>query len=47
MAPTLKLIYFNGRGRVEHVRLILAHGGIKYEDKRIEFDAWSALKPSE
>ena len=42
----LKLIYFNGRGRGEPARLILAQAGVEYEDERIEFEDWAALKPS-
>jgi len=44
--PTLKLTYFNVRGRGETIRLCLAAGGIKYEDKRIEGKDWPALKPN-
>ena len=33
----MKLIYFNGKGRAEPARLILAHAGVDYEDHRIEF----------
>ena len=40
-----KLTYFNGRGRGELSRLILAQAGIDYEDHRIGFDEWkSGLK---
>ena len=42
----LKLIYFNGRGRGEPARLILAQAGVEYEDERIEFEDWPALKSS-
>jgi len=44
--PTIKLTYFNVRGRGETIRLCLAAGGIKYEDKRIEHKDWPALKPN-
>ena len=43
--PNIKLTYFDGRGRCEHIRLILAYGGIKYEDVRVQFPDWPALKP--
>ena len=33
----IKLTYFNGRGRGETARLILAYGGMDYEDRRISF----------
>ena len=42
----LKLTYFNGRGRGEPARLILAQAGVEYEDERIEFEDWPAFKPS-
>jgi len=42
--PTLKYTYFNVKGRGETVRLLLAAGGMKYEDKRVEFGEWPALK---
>ena len=42
----MKLIYFNGKGRAEPARLILAQAGVDYEDHRIEFADWPALKPS-
>lgn len=41
----LKYTYFNVRGRGETVRLCLAAAGMKYEEKRIEFAEWPALKP--
>jgi len=44
MAPQIKLTYFNARGRGEITRLCLAAGGVKYEDNRIEFADWPALK---
>ena len=33
----IKLTYFNGRGRAETARLILAYGGKDYEDRRVAF----------
>merc|ERR1711879_124987 len=50
MAPKVKLTYFNLRGRAEPSRLLLAYGGIKYEDCRVtpafeDPKEWSALKP--
>merc|ERR1712184_224233 len=33
--PNVKLTYFNLRGRGEPCRIMLAYGGIKYEDERI------------
>lgn len=40
----ISLHYFNLRGRGEPIRLLLAHKGIKYEDRRIDFENWPALK---
>ncbi|KAH9508180.1 Glutathione S-transferase 1 [Bulinus truncatus] len=46
MAPkNIKLTYFNGRGRAEVSRLVLAVAGQKYEDVRLAGDQWAALKP--
>jgi glutathione S-transferase len=39
-----KLIYFNGRGRGEISRLILAYSKVHYEDERIEFSDWPVVK---
>jgi len=44
MAPSIKLTYFNIRGLAENIRLILAQAGVEYEDNRIEFADWPALK---
>jgi len=43
--PTLKLVYFDVRGRGELIRLIFHFDGVKFEDKRIQFEDWGALKP--
>jgi len=45
MPSPMKMTYFDGRGRGEILRLILAKGGKKYEDVRITFDQWPDLKP--
>ena len=47
MAPKYKLIYFNSRGRAEPVRMLFAHCGVEYEDKRVTTDEWKEMKPSE
>ena len=44
--PTLKLTYFDIRGRGELIRLILNYGQIKFEDKRISFEEFPELKES-
>ena len=43
-----KVIYFDGRGRGEAVRMILAAGGKEFDDQRIPLGAeeWTKLKPS-
>ena len=46
MPATIRLTYFNFRGRAELSRLILAQACIDYEDKRIEQADWPALKSS-
>ena len=51
MAPKVKLTYFNLRGRAEYARLLLAYGGIEYEDCRIvpgfvDPTEWKKLKPT-
>ncbi|XP_043271486.1 glutathione S-transferase-like [Venturia canescens] len=42
--PNYKLIYFNARGRAEHIRYIFAHAGIDYVDERIPKERWPELK---
>merc|ERR1712045_524992 len=49
--PNVKLTYFNLRARGEPCRLLLAYGGIKYEDERIPppwdpTSTWASLKPT-
>ena len=41
-----KLLYFNGRGRAEYLRLIFAAANQAYEDSRIEMSEWPKLKSS-
>ena len=47
----IKYIYFDLRVKGEPARLLLAHGGVKYTDERIELawndpKPWTELKPS-
>ena len=44
--PKYKLTYFAGRGRGENARLLFAKAGVQYEDNRVTFEQWGALKPS-
>jgi len=45
MAKKIKLTYFDGRGRGEVARQILAYSGQPWEDDRISFAEWPELKP--
>ncbi|XP_060563628.1 S-crystallin SL11-like isoform X1 [Ruditapes philippinarum] len=40
----IKLTYFNGRGRAEVIRLVLAVAGKKFEDVRLDFGKWAEEK---
>ena len=42
--PTIRLIYFNARGRAEVSRMILAQAGVEYEDVRYNQEEWQAEK---
>ena len=44
--PSYKLTYFDARGRGEIARMVLAAAGQKYENVRVSFEDWPALKPS-
>merc|ERR1711868_215988 len=44
-APKVKLTYFNLRGRAEPTRMLLAYGGIEFEDCRVANEGWMSLKP--
>ena len=46
MAPKVQLLYFDGYGRAEIIRIILNYGGVKFEDKRVNFEEWPKIKPS-
>ncbi len=47
MNLALRLTYFDGAGRAELIRLVLAVGKMDYEDRRIGSEQWTRLKPSE
>ena len=40
----MKLHYFDVYGRGEAIRMVLNHKGVAFEDNRITFDQWPALK---
>ncbi|XP_057338639.1 glutathione S-transferase-like [Microplitis mediator] len=44
--PSYKLIYFNSRGRAEHIRYIFAHAGVDYIDERVPKERWPEVKRS-
>ncbi len=41
-----QLIYFDGRGRGEFARYVFAQAAVDYDDVRIQFSEWPALKES-
>lgn len=44
--PKIKLTYFDIEGVAEAVRLALALSGTEFEDDRVKFSEWEALKPT-
>jgi len=46
MPSSIKLTYFDARGRAETSRLILAYAGVDYEDDRLSREQFDELKPS-
>lgn len=45
--PNYKLTYFALEGKGECIRLLLAYGEMKFEDVRIDYKDFPAIKPSE
>jgi len=45
MPQSIKLTYFDPPARGEPARLCLIHAGIEFEDKRVSFEDWFAMKP--
>jgi len=43
--PKFTLHYFNVRGRGELARLVFHAAGVEFEDHRVDFKDWPALKP--
>jgi glutathione S-transferase len=46
MSPSVKLTYFDIEGAAEPIRLALALSGTPFEDERVSFPDWAALKPT-
>lgn len=46
MPADYKLIYFDGRGRAELIRLIFVAANQKFEDSRVDVTKWPEMKPS-
>ncbi|XP_005093136.2 glutathione S-transferase class-mu 28 kDa isozyme [Aplysia californica] len=44
MAPKIKLVYFNIRGRGELIRLTLHAGGVPFIDERVDFQDWPSRR---
>jgi glutathione S-transferase len=44
--PEYKLLYLNYRAIAEPIRFIFAYAEVPYEDQRISFEEWPAIKPS-
>lgn len=44
--PSYKLTYFDLTALGEPIRMLLAYGGIEFEDNRIEDDKWPDMKES-
>ncbi len=44
--PKLKFYYFNVKGLGEPIRFLFAYGRLDYEDVRIEYSDWPAIKSS-
>ena len=44
--PKLKLTYFNIQGAAEKVRLAFVLGAVPFDDVRVPFPEWPALKPT-
>jgi glutathione S-transferase len=42
--PDVTIVYFEGRARVEPIRLILEELAIPYDDQRVSFEAWVEMK---
>ena len=42
--PNYTLYYFNGRGRAEICRMLMAAAGVPYTDKRFEFNEWDKYR---
>jgi len=43
-ASKFRIIYFNGRGKAEFLRYLLAYAGQPFEDIRLTLDEWKVMK---
>ena len=46
MSKEFTFIYFGLNARGDAIRMMLAHAGVVFEDKRVDFAQWPAMKPT-
>ena len=45
-SPNLEILYFDGAGRAETIRIALFAGGVDFTDTRFSGKEWPAIKPT-